>query len=93
MQEFSVPVAYVVQPDDNITDDVVRNAESWPDAVGLKQRTNGSWTPVTWREFAAEVRECRELGPRRGDQLGVIVCLCHNGHGTRVTENPLDLLE
>ena len=76
MQEFSVPVAYVVQPDDNITDDVVRNAESWPDAVGLKQRTNGSWTPVTWRDFAAEVREIAAgliaAGVQPGDRVGLM---------------------
>jgi long-chain acyl-CoA synthetase len=56
MQEFSVPVAYVVQPDYNITVDVFKNASGWPDAVGLKRRTHGSWMPVTWRDFAAEVR-------------------------------------
>ena len=50
-----MPTAYVVRPDDNITDDVFKNAENWPDEVGLKRRTNGSWMPVTWRGFAAEV--------------------------------------
>lgn len=47
MQEFSVPVAYVVQPDYSITADVFKNASGWPDAVGLKRRTHGSWMPVT----------------------------------------------
>ncbi len=56
MQECSVPVLYVTKPEDNITDDVVRNAEDWPDTVGLKRKVNGTWTPVTWREFAAQVR-------------------------------------
>ena len=51
-----MPAAYAVQPDDNITDDVFRNAENWPDAVGLKRRTHGSWMPVTWHDFATEVR-------------------------------------
>jgi long-chain acyl-CoA synthetase len=55
MHEFSVPVAYVVKPDDNITDDVFTNAENWPDTVGLKRRVGGTWTPVTWREFAEQV--------------------------------------
>jgi long-chain acyl-CoA synthetase len=76
MQEFSVPAAYVVQPDDNITDDVFRNAENWPDAVGLKRRANGSWTPVTWREFAAEVREIAAgliaAGIQPGDRVGLM---------------------
>ena len=57
MQEFSVPAAYVVKPDDNITDDVFLNAANWPDAVGLRRRASGGWTPVTWRDFAAEVRQ------------------------------------
>jgi long-chain acyl-CoA synthetase len=56
MQEFSVPVIYVVKPDDNVTDDVFANAENWPDAVGLKRKVNGAWTPVAWREFAGQVR-------------------------------------
>ena len=76
MQEFSVPVAYVVQPEDNITDDVSRNAESWPDAVGLKRRTNGGWTSVTWRDFAAEVREIAAgliaAGVQPGDRVGLM---------------------
>src|SRR5215468_1940301 len=76
MQEFSVPVAYVVQPEDNITDDVFRNAESWPDAVGLKRRTNGGWTSVTWRDFAAEVRETAAgliaAGVQPGDRVGLM---------------------
>jgi long-chain acyl-CoA synthetase len=57
MQEISVPVAYAVRPEDNITDDVFTHAESWPDTVGLKRRVDGIWTPVTWREFAGQVSE------------------------------------
>jgi long-chain acyl-CoA synthetase len=56
MQEFSVPVIRVVKPDDNVTDDVFANAENWPDAAGFKRKVNGTWTPVTWREFAGQVR-------------------------------------
>ena len=57
MQEVSAPAAYVVQPGDNVTDDVFNNAENWPDAVGLRRQVNGRWTPVTWHDFAAEVRD------------------------------------
>jgi long-chain acyl-CoA synthetase len=56
MQELSVPVAYGVKPDDNVTDDLFTNAESWPGSVGLKRKLNGTWQPVTWREFAEQVR-------------------------------------
>ena len=56
MQELSVPVIHVVKPDDNVTDDVFANAENRPDAAGFKRKVNGAWTPVTWREFAGQVR-------------------------------------
>ena len=56
MQEFSVPAAYIVKPDDTVTDDVFTHAQDRPDAVGFRRKVNGSWAPVTWREFAEEVR-------------------------------------
>jgi len=76
MQEFSVPVAYVVKPDDNVTDDVFSNAENWPEAVGLKLNVKGAWTPVTWREFVGQVRDIAAgfigagIGP--GDRVGLM---------------------
>jgi long-chain acyl-CoA synthetase len=76
MQEFSIPVAYVVQPDDNITDDVFANAEKWPDAVGLKRLTNGTWTSVTWSDFASEVRDLAAgliaAGVQPGDRVALM---------------------
>jgi long-chain acyl-CoA synthetase len=76
MREFSVPVAYAVQPDDNITDDLVRNAQNWPGAVGLKRKVNGVWAPVTWREFAGEVRDLAAgfvaAGIRPGDRVALM---------------------
>jgi len=55
MFEYSVPVAYEVKPDDNVTQDVFHHAQAWPDAVGLKRLVEGAWTPVTWREFTDQV--------------------------------------
>jgi long-chain acyl-CoA synthetase len=76
MQEFFMPVAYAVKPGDNITDDVFRNAENWPDTVGLKRRVNGTWTPVTWREFAGQVRDIAAgfiaAGIQPGDRVGLM---------------------
>ncbi len=76
MQELFVPAAYVVKPDDNITDDVFRNAENWPDEVGLKRRTSDGWTPVTWRDFAAEVRRVAAgliaAGIQPGDRVALM---------------------
>ena len=76
MQEFSVPAEYIVQPDDNITDDIFTNARNWPDTVGLKRRVNGTWTPVTWRQFTDQVRDLAAgfiaagIGP--GDRVGLM---------------------
>ena len=56
MQEISVPAAYGVKPDDNVTDDLFTNAENWPGSVGLKRKLNGTWQGVTWRDFAGQVR-------------------------------------
>ena len=76
MQELSVPAAYVVKPDDNITDDVFVNAENWPEEVGLRRRTKGGWTPVTWRDFAAEVRRMAAgliaAGIQPGDRVALM---------------------
>jgi long-chain acyl-CoA synthetase len=76
MQEFSMPVAYVVQPGDNITDDVFKNAADWPDAVALKRQAIGRWTPVTWRDFAAEVRQIAAgliaAGVGQGDRVALV---------------------
>jgi long-chain acyl-CoA synthetase len=76
MREISVPVAYAVKPDDNITDDLVRNAENWPDAFGLKRKVNGICVPVTWREFADQVRELAAgfiaAGIRPGDRVALM---------------------
>jgi len=71
-----MPVAYVLKPEDNITDDVFLNAENWPGEVGLKRRTIGGWMPVTWRDFAAEVRAIAAgliaAGVRPGDRVGLM---------------------
>ena len=76
MRECSMPVAYAVKPGDNITDDVFTNAERWPGTVGLKRRVNGTWTPVTWREFAGQVRDMAAgfiaAGIQPGDRVGLM---------------------
>ena len=76
MHEFSMPVAYTLRPEDNISDDVFSNAANWPDAVGLKRRTHGVWMPVTWRAFAAEVRDVAAgligAGVQPGDRVGLM---------------------
>ena len=76
MQEFSVPVAYIVKPDDNISDDIFTHEEKWPDSVGLRRKVNGIWTPVTWREFAGQVRGIAAgfiaVGIQPGDRVALM---------------------
>jgi long-chain acyl-CoA synthetase len=76
MQEFSVPVAYVVKPDDNITDDIFTHEQERPGAVGLKRKVDGTWRPVTWREFAGQVRDIAAgliaAGVQPGDRVGLM---------------------
>ena len=76
MQEFSVPVAYAVKPGDNVTDDVFTNAERWPDTVGLKRLVNGTWAPVTWHQFAGQLRGMAAgfiaAGIQPGDRVGLM---------------------
>src|SRR5215472_11448025 len=76
MQEYSVPVAYVVKPDDNITDDIFTHEKERPSTVGLKRKVNGAWQPVTWRDFAGQVRDIAAgliaAGVRPGDRVGLM---------------------
>ncbi len=76
MEEYSVAAAYVAKPDDNITDDVFAHARDWPGATGLKRTVNGAWVPVTWREFADEVRAVAAgfiaAGIHPGDRVGLM---------------------
>jgi len=76
MQEFSVPAVYVAGPDDNVTDDLFANEQKWPDEAGLKRKVDGTWTPVTWREFARQVRGIAAgfiaAGIRPGDRVALM---------------------
>jgi long-chain acyl-CoA synthetase len=76
MREISVPACYVVAPDDNITDDIFEHAQNAPDTVGFRRKVNGAWVPVTWREFAEQVRGLAAgligAGIRPGDRVGLM---------------------
>jgi len=76
MREFSVPASYLVEPGDNVTDDLFRNESKWPDQVGLKRKVNGTWTPVSWRDFAGQVRGLAAgfiaAGISPGDRVGLM---------------------
>ncbi len=76
MREFSLPASYFVEPDNNVTDDLFRNDDKWPDEVGLKRKVNGFWAPVTWRDFASQVRGIAAgfiaAGILPGDRVGLM---------------------
>ncbi|HEX5303112.1 MAG TPA: AMP-dependent synthetase/ligase [Streptosporangiaceae bacterium] len=76
MREFSVPASYLVEPGVNVTDDLFRNECKWPEQVGLKRKVNGTWTPVTWRDFAGQVRRIAAgfivAGISPGDRVGLM---------------------
>jgi len=76
MQEISVPAAYTVRPGENLTDDVFEHMKNWPDTEGLRRLVNGSWTPVTWREFGTQVRDLAAgflaAGIQPGDRVGLM---------------------
>lgn len=76
MDEFSVPVAYVVKPADNVTDDVVANVQRRPDSIGLRRILNDTWVPVTWREFDGQVRDLAAgfmaAGVQPGDRVALM---------------------
>ena len=76
MHEFSVSVAYVVKPTDNITNDVAANVQRRPDSVGLRRQLYDTWVPVTWREFAGQVRDLAAgfiaAGVQPGDRVALM---------------------
>jgi long-chain acyl-CoA synthetase len=76
MHEISVPIAYAVQPADNITDDVAAHVRRSPDSVGLRRLLNDTWVPVTWREFDRQVRDLAAgliaAGIQSGDRVALM---------------------
>ncbi len=55
LREYAVPALVPTDPEKNLTDLVVRNAEEAPHAVVFSRPVGGRWQDVTAREFLAEV--------------------------------------
>jgi long-chain acyl-CoA synthetase len=76
VRELSVPPTATVGPDDALTDMVARNAAAHPDRVGLRIQRNGSWTDVTYGEFARQVAGVAKGliagGVQPGDRVGLL---------------------
>ena len=76
LREYQTPLSIEVPQTGNLTDDVLQNAMSHPDAVVLGRRTSSGWTDVTAAEFLAEVRKVAKgliaAGINEGDRVALI---------------------
>jgi len=76
VREFSAPLNVEIPATGNLTDDVVANATSSPQAVVFSRRTGGGWSDVTAAEFLAEVHGVAKglvaSGIQAGDRVGLI---------------------
>jgi long-chain acyl-CoA synthetase len=75
VSEFSVPAEFSIPADANLTDDIVRHAEEAPDRVIFDRKVDGSWQPITAKEFAAEVNAAAAGLIAAGVQAGERVCI------------------
>jgi long-chain acyl-CoA synthetase len=71
--EFSAPPNYQVPAQGNLTDDLIANADSHPDAVAISRRTDSGWAEMTTRAFLDDVRSVARglmgLGVLPGDRV------------------------
>ena len=76
MREFSVPASVRVDDGDTLSDRVFALAEEFPDAVGLRRRTDGAWVDVTCAAFAREIvdvaRGLVASGIASGDRVALL---------------------
>jgi long-chain acyl-CoA synthetase len=74
--EFSVPAAFTLPQDTNLTDAVFGNASDYPDTVLFDRKVDGAWQPVTAKEFAEEVKALAAgliaAGVGAGDRVGLM---------------------
>jgi len=76
LRKYTVPLTVQVATTGNLTDDVVRNAESVPDTVLFSRRTPDGWQDVTAGAFRNEVEEAAKgllaAGIEPGDRVALI---------------------
>jgi long-chain acyl-CoA synthetase len=73
--EFSVPADFRIPDDANLTDAIVAHAAETPDRVIFDRKVDGSWQPVTAKEFNAEVKAVAAGLIAAGVQPGERVCI------------------
>jgi long-chain acyl-CoA synthetase len=73
--EFSVPADFTVPDDANLTDAVLGNADEHPDEVVFDRKVDGSWQPVSAKQFASEVKALAAGLIASGVNAGDRVCI------------------
>ncbi|MGN6472559.1 MAG: AMP-dependent synthetase/ligase [Mycobacteriales bacterium] len=75
MPDFSVPADFDISDDANLTDAVLANAAEYPDRVVFDRKVDGTWQPITAKQFATEVKQAAAGLIASGVQPGERVCI------------------
>jgi long-chain acyl-CoA synthetase len=75
VSEFSVPAQFSIRDDANLSDAIVANAAEHPGGVIFSRKVDGSWTPVTAKEFAEQVTALAAGLMAAGIEPGERVCI------------------
>ncbi|WP_420751894.1 AMP-dependent synthetase/ligase [Rhodococcus sp. O3] len=76
MSEISVPQSFSIPEDASMADSVFRHEKESPDFVPFERLVDGTWTKVTAKEFAAQVRAVAKgliaSGIELGDRVAIL---------------------
>ncbi|MCW2514908.1 MAG: AMP-forming long-chain acyl-CoA synthetase [Mycobacterium sp.] len=76
MREFSVPASFTVDEHDTVVSSVFSHAADDPDHVIIQRLVDGSWTDVTCRQVADQVRSAAQgliaEGVQPGDRVAIL---------------------
>ena len=76
MRAFANPATYQTPAIGNLTDDVVNQVETRPDAVAFRRKLGGRWEDVTYAQFRDEVVAVAKgliaAGVRPGDRVALL---------------------
>jgi long-chain acyl-CoA synthetase len=73
--EFAVPADFTIPDDANLTDAIAGHAAETPDRVIFDRKVDGSWQPVTAKEFDSEVKAVAAGLIAAGIEPGERVCI------------------
>src|SRR3954464_403385 len=76
MNEYSLPPVYVVQPEDTVFADIYDYSARYPDHGACRRLVDGTWTPISSRALAEDVRAVAAgliaAGIERGQRIGLM---------------------